>query len=148
MYKKILVPLDREAGAEVALPVAADLAKSDGTVIRLVYVAPTPSAIVAEGRVIAYADQESDRLQHLGMVYLREAAHQLAGLPVEYAVRFGEPAEEILEEAREFGADLVVMATHGRSGVARLMLGSVAVAVLRRSEVPVVLVRHGLPAAA
>ncbi|OGL07026.1 MAG: hypothetical protein A3I03_04785 [Candidatus Rokubacteria bacterium RIFCSPLOWO2_02_FULL_68_19] len=148
MYKKILVPLDREAGAEVALPVAADLAKSDGTVIRLMYVAPTPSAIVAEGRVIAYADQESDRLQHLGMVYLREAAHQLAGLPVEYAVRFGEPAEEILEEAREFGADLVVMATHGRSGVARLMLGSVAEAVLRRSEVPVVLVRHGLPAAA
>jgi len=148
MYKKILVALDREAGAEVALPVAVDLAKSDGTVIRLVYVAPTPSAIVAEGRVIAYADQESDRLQHLGMVYLREAAHQLAGLPVEYAVRFGEPAEEILEEAREFGADLVVMATHGRSGVARLMLGSVAEAVLRRSEVPVVLVRHGLPAAA
>ena len=148
MYNKILVPLDREAGAEVALPVAADLAKSDGTVIRLMYVAPTPSAIVAEGRVIAYADQESDRLQHLGMVYLREAAHQLAGLPVEYAVRFGEPAEEILEEAREFGADLVVMATHGRSGVARLMLGSVAEAVLRRSEVPVVLVRHGLPAAA
>ena len=148
MYKKIPVPLDREAGAEVALPVAADLAKSDGTVIRLMYVAPTPSAIVAEGRVIAYADQESDRLQHLGMVYLREAAHQLAGLPVEYAVRFGEPAEEILEEAREFGADLVVMATHGRSGVARLMLGSVAEAVLRRSEVPVVLVRHGLPAAA
>jgi nucleotide-binding universal stress UspA family protein len=148
MYKKILVPLNREAGAEVALPVAVDLAKSDGTVIRLVYVAPTPSAIVAEGRVIAYADQESDRLQHIGMVYLREAAHQLAGLPVEYAVRFGEPAEEILEEAREFGADLVVMATHGRSGVARLMLGSVAEAVLRRSEVPVVLVRHGLPAAA
>ena len=148
MYKKILVPLDREAGAEVALPVAVDLAKSDGTVIRLVYVAPTPSAIVAEGRVIAYADQESDRLQHLGMDYLREAAHQLAGLPIEYAVRFGEPAEEILEEAREFGADLVVMATHGRSGVARLMLGSVAEAVLRRSEVPVVLVRHGLPAAA
>jgi len=148
MYKKILVALDREAGAEVALPVAVDLAKSDGTVIRLVYVAPTPSAIVAEGRVIAYADQESDRLQHIGMVYLREAAHQLAGLPVEYAVRFGEPAEEILEEAREFGADLVVMATHGRSGVARLMLGSVAEAVLRRSEVPVVLVRHGLPAAA
>ena len=148
MYKKILVPLDRNAGAEAALPVAADLAKADGTVIRLLHVAPTPSAIVAEGRVIAYADQESARLQHIATVCLREAARQLAGLPVEYAVRFGEPAEEILEEAREFGADLVVMATHGRSGVARLMLGSVAEAVLRRSEIPVVLVRHGLPAAA
>src|SRR3970040_1418130 len=116
MYKKILVPLDREAGAEVALPVAADLAKSDGTVIRLMYVAPTPSALVDEGRVIASAAQEPTRLQRLGMVYLREAAHQLAGLPVEYAVRFGEPAEEILEAAREFGSDLDVMATHRRRG--------------------------------
>ena len=147
MYKKILVPLDRNAGAEAALPVAADLAKPDGVVIRLLHVAPPPSAIVAEGRVIAYADQESDRLQHLAMGYLREAGHQLTGLPVKYAVRFGEPAEEILEEARESGVDLVVMATHGRSGVARLMLGSVAEGVLRRSEVPLVLVRHGLPAA-
>jgi nucleotide-binding universal stress UspA family protein len=148
MYKKILVPLDRNAGAEAALPVAADLVKVDGAVIRLLHVAPIPSTIAAEGRVIAYADQESDRLQHLAVDYLREAAGQLAGLPVEYAVRFGEPAEEILEEARGSGADLVVMATHGRRGVARLMLGSVAEAVLRRSEVPVVLVRHGLPAAA
>lgn len=127
MYKKILVPLDQSAGAEAALPVAADLARADQAVIRLLHVAPPPTAIVAEGRVIAYADQESERLQHIWEVYLREAARQLAGVRVEYAVRFGEPAEEIL---------------------ARLMLGSVAEAVLRRSEVPVVLVRHGLAVAA
>lgn len=148
MYKKILVPLDRSAGAEAALPVAADLARADQAVIRLLHVAPPPTAIVAEGRVIAYADQESERLQHIWEVYLREAARQLAGVRVEYAVRFGEPAEEILEAARESGADLIAMATHGRSGVVRLMLGSVAEAVLRRSEVPVVLVRHGLAVAA
>ena len=148
MYKKILVPLDRSAGAEAALPVAADLARADRAVIRLLHVAPTPFAVVAEGRVIAYADQESDRLQHEAEVYLRGVGPQLAGLPVEYAVRFGEPTEEILEEARESGADLIAMATHGRSGVVRLVLGSVAKAVLRRSEVRVVLVRHGLPAAA
>ena len=147
MYKKILVPLDRSAGAEAALPVAADLAR-DRAVIRLVHVAPTPSAVVAEGRVIAYADQESDRLRHEAEVYLRGVAPQLAGLPVEYAVRFGEPTEEVLEEARESGSGLIAMATHGRSGVARLVLGSVAEAVLRRSEVPVVLVRHGLDVAA
>ena len=148
MYKKILVPLDRSTGAEAALPVAADLAKADGGVIRLLHVGPIPAAVVVEGRVIAYADQESDRLQQAVLAYLREAARHLDGLPVEYAVRFGEPAEEILEEAREFGADLIAMATRGRSGVARLMLGSVAGAVLRRSEVPVVLVRHGLAVAA
>lgn len=148
MYKKILVPLDQSAGGEGALAVAADLAKPDRAVIRLLHVAPVPSAIVAEGRVIAYADQESERMRHMAETYLSEAARQLAGLPVEYAVRFGEPTEEILEEARDSGADLIAMATHGRSGVACLMLGSVAEAVLRRSAVPVVLVRHGLPAAA
>ncbi|MBI4588947.1 MAG: universal stress protein [Candidatus Rokubacteria bacterium] len=148
MYKKILVPLDRSFGAEASLPVAADLAKVNGSVIRLLHVAPSPAAVVAEGRVLAYADQEADRLQNEAHDYLREAANRLSGCPVEFAVRFGEPAEEIIEEAREFGADLIAMATHGRTGVARLLLGSIAEAVLRRSEIPVVLVRHGLPAAA
>ncbi len=148
MYKKILVPLDQSAEGEAALAVAADLARPDGAVIRLLHVAPTPSAIVAEGRVVAYADQESDRLQYLAETYLREAARQLDGQPVELAVRFGEPTEEILEEAQASGAELIAMATHGRSGVARLMLGSVAEAVLRQSLVPVVLVRRGLPVAA
>lgn len=148
MYKKILVPLDRSFGAEAALPVAGDLAKANGSVIRLLHVAPSPAAIVAEGRVLAYADQEADRLQNEAQDYLREAANRLSGSPVEFAVRFGEPAEEIIEEARETGADLIAMATHGRTGVARLLLGSIAEAVLRRSEIPVVLVRHGLPAAA
>lgn len=148
MYAKILVPLDRSAGAEAALAVAADLARGNGAVIRLLHVAPSPVAIVAEGRVVAYADQESERLRHDAEVYLRGAAAGLGHLPVEHAVRFGEPVEEILQEAREWGADLIAMATHGRSGVTRLVVGSVAETVLRRSEVPVLLVRHGVPVAA
>lgn len=148
MYKKILIPLDRSFGAEATLAVAADLGRANGSVICLLHVAATPGAVVADGRVVAYADQECERLQHESMVYLREAARRLAGFPVEFRVRFGEPAEEILGEARESGADLIAMATHGRTGVARLVLGSVAEAVLRRSAVPVLLVRHGLPAAA
>ncbi len=98
--------------------------------------------------MIAYADQEADRLRYEAQVYLHEVARRLAGFPVEYAVRFGDPAEEILEESRESGADLIAMATHGRTGIARLWLGSVAEAVFRRRQVPVVLVRHKLPAAA
>lgn len=148
MYKKILIPLDKSFGTEAVLKVAADLARANNSVLRLLHVAPRPAAVMADGRMIAYADQESDRLQYEAEVYLREAAHRLAGFPVEYAVRFGDPAEEIIEEARESGADLIAMATHGRTGVARLLLGSVAEAVLRRSEVPVLLVRHGLAAAA
>lgn len=148
MYKKILIPLDRSFGTEAALSVAADVARANGSAIRLLHVAPRPTAVMADGRVIAYADQESDRLRYEAEVYLREAARRLADFAVEYAVRFGNPAEEILEEARESGADLITMATHGRTGVARLLLGSVAEAVLRQSEVPVVLVRQKLPAAA
>ncbi len=148
MYKKILIPLDKSFGTEAVLKVAADLAQANGSAIRLLHAAPKPAAIMADGRMIAYADQESDRLQYEAEVHLREAAHCLTGVPVEYAVRFGDPAEEIVEEARESGSDLIAMATHGRTGVARLLLGSVAEAVLRRSEVPVLLVRHGLPAAA
>ncbi len=148
MYKKILIPLDKSFGTDAALKVAADLAQANGSAIRLLHVAPKPAAIMADGRMIAYADQESDRLRYEAEVYLRQAAHWLTGVPVEYAVRFGDPAEEIVEEARESGADLIAMATHGRTGVARILLGSVAEAVLRQSEVPVLLVRHGLPAAA
>ena len=148
MYKKILVPLDHRFGTENALKVAADLARAGGSVVRLLHVVPMPTAVVVDGRVVAYVDQESERLKHEAETYLREVGRRLAGVAVEYAVRFGDPAEEITEEARESGADLIAMATHGRTGVARLLLGSVAVAVLRRSEVPVVLVRQGLPAAA
>ena len=57
-------------------------------------------------------------------------------------VRRGEPAEEILAGAREAGADLIAMTTHGRSGLGRLLFGSGAEAVLRQSEVPVFLMRQ------
>ena len=148
MYKKILVALDRASGAERALAVAADLGRANGSVIRLLHVAPVPQAVMEGGRVLAYADQESERVQHETLIYLRGVGRQLAGFAVECAVRFGDPAEEILQEATDSGADLILMATHGRTGVARLLLGSVAEAVLRRSEIPVVLVRHSLAEAA
>lgn len=147
MAKKILVPMDRSAGGEAALAVAADLARIQGAVIRLLHVAPIPTAVVVQGRVVAYVDQESERLRHEAEAYLHEAAQRLpSGPPVEYGVRFGSPAGEILAEAREVGADLIAMATHGRAGMPRVLLGSVAEAVLRHSEVAVMLVRHGLPA--
>ena len=148
MYKKILVALDRASGAERALAVAGDLGRANGSVIRLLHVAPIPQAVMEGGRVLAYADQESERVQHETLTYLRGVGRRLTGFAVECAVRFGDPAEEILQEARDSGADLIAMATHGRTGVARLLLGSVAEAVLRQSEIPVVLVRHSLAEAA
>jgi nucleotide-binding universal stress UspA family protein len=66
-----------------------------------------------------------------------------AGLDATSVVRDGDPAAQIVAEARDAGADLVVMATHGRSGLARALLGSVADQLLRRSPVPVLLVPPG-----
>jgi nucleotide-binding universal stress UspA family protein len=63
MYEKILIPLDRRIDAERARGVASDLARADGSTIRLLHVARSPDAVVSEGRVVAYADQEADRLE-------------------------------------------------------------------------------------
>ena len=76
--------------------------------------------------------------------YLAPIATELRakGVRTTTMVRRGEPVEEILAGVREAGADLIAMTTHGRSGLGRLLFGSVAEAVLRQSEVPVFLMRQ------
>jgi nucleotide-binding universal stress UspA family protein len=140
MAKRILVPLDQSPTAESVLPLVADTARGSGAVVRLLYVAPVPGPLVARGgRVVAYADQEMARLDAEGLDYLHGLAARLDGLTVECAVRFGEPAEEILQEADAYGADLIAVTTGGRSGISRVALGSVAEAVFRKAGVAVLL---------
>ena len=137
MAKRILVPLD-------ASPLAADAARGAGATVRLLHVAEVPQTLMDDtGRVIAYADQEMERLEAEGMDYLRAVEVQFEGIPVECLVRFGDPVQEILLEAEAFGADLIAVATAGRSGVGRTVLGSVAEQVFRKAEVPVLLFRAG-----
>ena len=144
MAKRILVPLDRSPVAESVLPLVADLARSGGAAVRLLHVAPVPELQVDEdGRVITYADQEPARLEAEGVDYLQTVELQFDGVPVECAVRFGDPVEEILLEADAFGADLIAVTTAGRSGIKRTVLGSVAEQVFRKAEGPVLLFRAG-----
>jgi nucleotide-binding universal stress UspA family protein len=145
MAKRILVPLDASPLAESIVPVVADAARGAGATVRLLHVAPLPQALVSEtGRVVAYLDQEMERLEAEGMDYLRAAEVQFEGVPVECGVRFGDPVQEILLEAEAFGADLIAVATAGRSGLGRTVLGSVAEQVFRKSRLPVVLYHPGL----
>jgi nucleotide-binding universal stress UspA family protein len=145
MAKRILVPLDASPLAELIVPVVADAARGAGATVRLLHVAPLPQALVSEtGRVVAYLDQEMERLEAEGMDYLRAAEVQFEGVPVECGVRFGDPVQEILLEAEAFGADLIAVATAGRSGLGRTVLGSVAEQVFRKSRLPVVLYHPGL----
>lgn len=140
--KRIIVPLDESVVAESVLPVAADLARAGGGSIRLLRVEPLPDSCVdADGRVIAYADQEMARLEAEGLDYLKTVAVGLGGIPVDSCVRFGDPLTEILTEADAFDADLIAVTTAGRSGLGRTVLGSVAERVFRKAEKPVLLYR-------
>jgi len=147
MAKRILVAVDHEPPAEL-LDLINDAARGGGATIRLVHVAPMPDNVIGDdGQLIAYADQEVARLEDEGLDRLRVVALQLGGVPVEAAVRFGDPAVEIVREAEAFEADLIAMPTRGRTGVARLLFGSVAQQVARRAPMAVALVRSQTPRA-
>ena len=144
MSRTILIPLDGSAGSETALSWVAELAQAERPTIRLLRVMPVPRATVTDdGRVLEYADQESARVVHAVSAYLQAAAAPLTGANVELMVRFGDPVTEIVAEARSRGVDLVAMASHRRTGLRRLVEGSVAERVQRAAGAPVLVVSHG-----
>lgn len=143
MAKKIMVPVDDISSVEDVVPLVAAIARTTGATVRLLHVSPVPGNVTTpEGRVVSYADQEMDRQEAEHCARLRSlAAMHLSGLPVECVVRFGDPAEEILNEVTAFGADLVAVGTKTRSSLARVLLGSIAEKIMRKSPATVVLVR-------
>jgi universal stress protein A len=146
MAKRILVPLDQSELGESAVPVIVDAAHGGRATVRLLHVAPPPgNRVDAGGRIVAYADQEMERLRSEGMDYLLAVKGQFGETPVECAVRFGDPVTEILADAEDFGADLIAVTTAGRSGVTRALFGSVAEQVLRKAHPAVMLMRPPRP---
>lgn len=142
MAKRILVPLDGSESAEAAAILAADLARGSGGDVRLLQVHPVPEHRVSNtGRVVAYADQEMDRLNAEGRDYLETVEARLGPVPAQSVVRFGEPAREILVEAEAFDADLIVLTASRRGWLERLTGGGLGQKLLHTSPVPVVLVR-------
>jgi nucleotide-binding universal stress UspA family protein len=145
MAKRILVPLDHETDYAAILPLVADLARGAGATVRLLHVEPVPANVDSrEGHVVAYSDQEMDRMEREWVASLRATEPLLAGVAVEQTVRFGRVIDEIMTEIDGFDADLVVMTTRCRSSVKRRLLGSVAEQVMRRARPPVLLLRPAL----
>ena len=140
--RMLLVPLDGTAGSESVLGTVAELARAQGARVRFLRVAPAVDAVRAESRVVAYADQETARVEQAELAYLRSLAAGLPGVAVDAVVRFGDPATEIVGEAEAQGADLIAMATH-RRGVSRFLRGSLADAVERETTIPVLRVPYG-----
>lgn len=143
MYKRALVPLDGSMVAEGIIPFILEIAGPlDMEVVLVRVVVPIPPTVVEGSRHVEVEDVEKRRLE--AEEYLKAIAAELRakGVRVRTMVRRGETTVEIQAAAREAGADLVAMTTHGRSGLGRLLFGSVAEAVLRQSEVPVFLMRQ------
>jgi nucleotide-binding universal stress UspA family protein len=143
MYKRALVPLDGSMVAETIVPFVLQIAGPLDMEIMLlrVVVPPPPIAIDERDSSVAHID----KLRIDAEEYLNAIAAELRakGLRVDTQVRIGDNAvEEILTGARDVGADLIAMTTHGRGGLGRLLFGSVAEAVLRQADIPVFLMRQ------
>jgi nucleotide-binding universal stress UspA family protein len=145
MYKKMLVPIDGSLRSEVVVRHAAGTAKALGCSVRLLTVVDLTKKNGSnvndasdEAASLAWVETEIEQAEG----YLRPVAERLCeqGLSPEMEVRFGNPGEEILKAAAEYGSDIIAMATRSRRGFARLVFGSVVDQVLRESHVPVLLI--------
>lgn len=149
MFQKILVPLDGSARAERALPVAAQLARARNATLSLLRV--VPDLLDVGGYVVppvatdtaAAEREEFEARDYLSSVAKRPVLH---GLRVEQAVGFGVPAQVILDTIKSSAIDGVVIGSHGRTGLSRWVMGSIAQAVVRHSTAPVLLLRQQGPA--
>jgi len=141
-YKKILVCLDGSALAETALPHAQMLASDEDAEIILLRVSANPAAEFSFSDP-GIANNLIQEMEAETLAYMQSARSKLqkAGFWNSFLIRQGAIAETILRAAAECQADVVVMSTHGRSGVKRWSLGSVADRVVTHSDIPVMLIR-------
>lgn len=144
MMKRILVPLDGRETAEAIVPVVAALTGDAGATVRLLRVFPEPSEVMTpQGWMVASIDQEMARLESRALADFAPAETELAGLPVETVVRYGDPVEEIALEAEAFGADLIAL-TAGRRGRFRAALApGVAQRLQTRTDTPTLVLHAG-----
>ncbi len=143
MYKRILVPLDGSTLSEAVLPHAEKLARALDVEIVLLHVDVSP-APTFDPHESPLTPPEEIKIMHTDEKnYLKNVCSKLEreGLRVTYFLRDGVVAETIMETAEIEQADLIAMTTHGRTGMLRLLLGSVAEQVVHRSKIPVMLIR-------
>ena len=145
--KRILLPLDGSELAEVALPYIEELAVAVKAEVILLQVVPLHYDIALAEGYTSHLDRISEEyIRHASAAardYLNAIKEKLMkkGITAHSEVVTGSPGEKIIDCARENDVDLIVMSTHGRSGIGRWLLGSVADKVLHAADRPVLLVR-------
>jgi nucleotide-binding universal stress UspA family protein len=144
MYQRILVAVDFSSWAEEAMRFATRIAARDAKV-RLAHVIPPElAAMFADRAALERIDEDASRSLRAAAARCGELA---PNLPVETVLLTGSPHEEILAEAQRSSAEVIVLGSHGRSLLPRLMLGSVAERVVRGSPRPVCVVKGQAPVA-
>ena len=140
--KRILVPIDFSECAKKALRYAIPLAKEHKAAITLLYVVP-PDYAVGEYGGIAYASLHAETTasgeRELAALVVDEVRGRVS---TDTLVRSGSPAFEIVEAAKALPADIIVISTHGRTGLKHMLLGSVTEHVVSRAPCPVLVVRE------
>lgn len=152
MYKKILVPIDGSATSNHALDTAVALAKTFGANLRLVHVIEEMAYLTGYDPLGGYSGDLIGIMRESGSKVLADAVARAkaAGVDADTMLfdRLGERlAETVAHSAKDWGADLIVLGTHGRRGVGRLLMGSGAEQIIRLAPVPVLVVRDESPAA-
>lgn len=142
MYKTILVPVDGSEPSNKGLAEAVRLARALGAAVHLVHVIdafvldPSDAPQLYDEAVIGALREDARRRLRSAQDYVKSQ-----GVPCTAEMVGGRIAESIIQQVRQSGADMIVMGSHGRRGVRRMLLGSDAEIVLRNSPVPVMLVR-------
>jgi nucleotide-binding universal stress UspA family protein len=143
VFKRLLVPVDGTGRSASVVPLAVQIAKGFGCNLRLLKVVDTRNlesgAIIPQRAVGELAAVEV----HQADEYLQTIVSRFEdeGIPTSTEVRIGDPVTEILSAADGFGCDVITMATRARRNLGRLVFGSVADAVVKQSQVPVLLYR-------
>lgn len=143
MYKRILLPVDGSACSKVALRHGLQLAQTLGAEVILLHAVENPLRFYAVPETLVYNQELFNTLKENGRTTLAEAKALADQTGVKAETKMLEsvaPLEAILDNLKT--VDLVVMGTHGRRGLDRWMVGSVAEGILRRSDKPCLLIRH------
>jgi nucleotide-binding universal stress UspA family protein len=139
--RKILFPTDFSPASDAVLRHATALARGSEATLLIVHVEEPPLAYGSGELFYGVADISTDALQQL----LNKVTPPDPSVPVVRRLAMGDPATEIVRIAKEEGVDLIVMGTHGRTGLLRLLMGSVAELVVRRAPCAVLTVRQPEP---
>jgi nucleotide-binding universal stress UspA family protein len=139
-YRNILVPLDFSELAEATLATAVRVLSPGGKITLLHVVEWLP--VVTGGVIGVYPHRKDiDQLKQLSREKMQGYVDSRPGLSMEILVREGKPATTILESTASLDPDLIVIGSHGRSGLDHLLLGSVTERVLRKARCPVLVVK-------